>query len=131
MVRSPLVMRDPGAVERLRESAVAPRYGIGRDRADKGVERLRADRVDDALADRLRIETGRREALGQHRLVARARQGAAHMLRAVAGAARDIRVVWTGTHHRDTHLGAVALVVEWLGSGTSGGIRLRIRPMIG
>src|SRR5205823_14338504 len=86
------VVRDPGAVERLLDLAVARSDDIGRHGADKRIERVAADRIDDALADPLGIEPLRREALGEHGLVARAGLRPAHMIWPVTRAARDIRV---------------------------------------
>ena len=42
---------------------------ISRGGTDKGVERSRADRLQHALADPFRIETGLRETLGKYRIV--------------------------------------------------------------
>src|SRR5215813_4272745 len=68
-IATPSVVGDPGRVERCLDAAMARLDHVGRHRADEGVEGLRADRVDDALADLLRIDAGARQALRQHRLV--------------------------------------------------------------
>ncbi len=49
-------MRHPGAVQRLLDAAVAGADDVGRDGADEGVKRPGTDRIDDALADPLRVE---------------------------------------------------------------------------
>src|SRR5437868_6724674 len=63
----PSVMRDPWAVQGLLDAAVAVPDDIGGNGADKGIERLRADRVHHALAHLLRIETRRGEPFREHR----------------------------------------------------------------
>ena len=86
------VMSNPRAVQGLLYATVAGLNDIGGNGADKGVERLRADRVHHTLAYLRRIKTRRGEAFSQHRFVMRAYLRPAHVIRAVPGAARDIRV---------------------------------------
>src|SRR5262245_52789214 len=75
------VMRDPRAVQRLFNAAVAGPDHVRRHGADKRIERLRADRIDHTLPDLLWIEARGGEAFGQHRLVIRSDLRPTHMVR--------------------------------------------------
>src|SRR3984893_16113576 len=84
------VMGDPRAVEGILDATVAGLDDFGGTGADKGVEGLGSDCVDDAFADPFRIETRRGEAFGQYRFFIGADLGPARVVRAVAGHACDI-----------------------------------------
>ena len=88
-------MGHPRAVQGVLDAAVAGPDDIGGDGADKGIECLSLDRVHHALADLPRIETSGGQALGQYRFVSRPDLRPAHVVGAVTGAARDIRIDWT------------------------------------
>src|SRR5215472_2852224 len=122
-------MRDPRAVQRRLAAAVASPDDIGRNRADKGVERLRADRVEDALADPLRIDARRGEALRQCRLLG-ADLPAAHMIRAVAGAAGDVCADRARAQYRDPDIAAFQFLLQRLGEAEGGIFARRIRPLV-
>src|SRR5580765_5273205 len=124
-------MGNPWAVQGILDAAVAGLDDIGGNRSDKGVERLRADRVHHALAHLLRIETRRGEALGQYRFVVGADLRPAHVVGAVAGAARDIRVDRPRAQHRDTDIGAFQFVLQGFGQREGGVFAHRIRPLVG
>jgi|SRR6516162_619592 len=95
-------MGHPRAVQGILDAPVAGLDDIGGDGADKGIEFLCLDRVDDALADLSRIETSGGQTLRQHRFVSRPDLRAAHVVGAITGAARDIRIDRTGADHRRT-----------------------------
>jgi hypothetical protein len=78
--RERTIICDPRATQRILDPPVAGFDHVGGNGADKGIERLCADRVGDALADPLRIKTRRGEALGQDCLVIRADLRSAHMI---------------------------------------------------
>ena len=68
-----------------------------------------------ALTKALSTPTSRRQALSQNRFLIGPDLRAAHMLWAVAGAARDIGVDWTWAQHRDADIGALQFVFQRLG----------------
>src|SRR5215216_3862827 len=125
------VMRHPWGVEGRLDAAVTAADDFGGDGADKGIERLGADRVDDALADRRRIEAGGGEPFGQHRLVAGANLRSAHVVGPVAGAAGDVGADRAGAQHRDADIGAVQLVLQGFGQRQDRVPGHRIRPLVG
>lgn len=81
----------------LLDAAVAVLDDLSGHCADEGVECLSADRVDDAVAHFLRIETRGGEPLGQHCFVIGTDLRVAHVVGAIAGAARDVSGDRTGT----------------------------------
>src|SRR6516162_2721809 len=92
-----LLSNNPRAFQSVLDAAMPGPDDIGGNGADKGIKCLRTDRVHYAFADFLRIETCGGEALGQHRFLIGTDLRAAHVVRAVTGAARDIRVDRTRT----------------------------------
>ena len=106
------VMGHPWTVQRIFDATVPGFDDIGGNRADKGVERLCLDRIHYAFADLPRIETSGSQALGQYRFISGPDLRPAHVVGAVTGAARDIRIDRTGAQHRDTDIGAFEFVLQ-------------------
>src|ERR1700756_2463670 len=104
-------MGDPWTGQRLFDASMAGLDDIDGNGANKGVERLRADRVDDAFAHSLRVETSRGEAFGQSRFFVASDLWPAQVVRAVAGAARDVRVDRTRAQYGDADIGPLQFVL--------------------
>ena len=94
-------MGNPGAVQGFLDPTVSSLDDLGGNGADKGIKRVRTNGVYHAFADFLRVKTSRRKALSQNRFVIGPDLRPAHILRAVASAARDVGLTGPG-HNTET-----------------------------